>query len=640
MSQYELNDLINQYCKLQYHLIYWENIPISINNQIANLTTNLKPPLLDEEFVRDLNGLAAVFTQDLQLLVRTHLSNKLEHTNRSLRQCILPDNLSLQLQTMTRYNITKYQKKVPINTISQWIKDCFHDIKGLEPLSSGSVQHASTNEGLQRASISDTSRRTNTVNSPSAVNIHDTSALSLQDTTICKLLPITSTSDDSHKTRTVHSPGKMNLSDIHAKSVQNTSNVVTSQTANIKGPPKRVELNCNTVHTEVVSSTSTVTSSMAQVLAEASTTEDDHQNELDLLFSPLSLTPNTVELLERSSGDVFNFLDIQPFVDNVERIPVVDFSVSTEADSELSLPACSSTSDKLLKVQERVNLDSNREPQSSVHEDDRRIFQADDFEPCKKVNNTIKSHFITSSFKILTHEVEGGLDINDPIIINNPALLVSPSPSPTETTWKRKLKTYKYLKNKRVRASNDLTPLPEHLRVVDHSGVEKHLWEVKLHLATHSVIIADSNLRGTKGIPEGWELHFYPGARLQHAINIIHNLPTQPNLRNLICTVGLNNREDSYIQVRPWIVQLMKIARRFPNFFCVGISYSQQLPYQLQCNVDAVNYLLCNLAEDNTVYIPPLAPEQVQLKGGDCIHHDTVTKVAILRKIYDSVYAE
>jgi hypothetical protein len=150
------------------------------------------------------------------------------------------------------------------------------------------------------------------------------------------------------------------------------------------------------------------------------------------------------------------------------------------------------------------------------------------------------------------------------------------------------------------------------------------------------VVIADSNFRLATELPADWEVHVYPGMQLNHLHNLIESskLRGYRNLKNIIVSVGINNRSWSFtsvlVDINKVYVSLQKTGR---TAHFVGISTP---PGLLDVEKDTIRKINEQAKHRfGQFYIPALAPNEVSVSPTDKykIHYDYDTVAKICREI-------
>jgi len=196
------------------------------------------------------------------------------------------------------------------------------------------------------------------------------------------------------------------------------------------------------------------------------------------------------------------------------------------------------------------------------------------------------------------------------------------------------------------RDSSDLSPtIPivstsQPARIMDVKPVE-HLDKVKAHWSlnikqqTQTVVIADSNFRMVKKLPADWEVHVYPGMSLIQARNLVASsscLNTNRALKNIIVSVGINNRGWSFNNVLPDINKLfISLERTDRAGYFVGVSIPPRIP---ETEKDVIRKLNDHAKQRfGSYFINELAPDEVSVCPKDKykIHYDqdTLDKICL-----------
>jgi hypothetical protein len=174
-------------------------------------------------------------------------------------------------------------------------------------------------------------------------------------------------------------------------------------------------------------------------------------------------------------------------------------------------------------------------------------------------------------------------------------------------------------------------------KVVHFNTAHKFSWKLKsLTNDAHTLILADSNMRGASSVKTGYELHVYPGCKLHHAEHMIKSAVINSSVRNIVIAVGINNRSDpahTLTATLQSIIDTCKNLRTTCHF--LGVSTDGSLPPRENNNVDGLNRMARDLFR-SAAYVRPLASSAVSISLNDKfhIHHTTQTVDAIIDTIY------
>ena len=159
-------------------------------------------------------------------------------------------------------------------------------------------------------------------------------------------------------------------------------------------------------------------------------------------------------------------------------------------------------------------------------------------------------------------------------------------------------------------------------------------WKLNIHNNPTTVVIADSNMRSARNIPDGWEVHAYPGAYLLHVANLLQSTKFPESVKNIIVSAGINNRSWDYARsCKHDLLSVCTKAKQLGNkVHFLGIS-SSGLPAHIAANVRMMN--TDAEAHLNKRFIQPLQPDQVTIVSLDPqkIHHDRTTVDKIINSI-------
>jgi hypothetical protein len=170
--------------------------------------------------------------------------------------------------------------------------------------------------------------------------------------------------------------------------------------------------------------------------------------------------------------------------------------------------------------------------------------------------------------------------------------------------------------------------------VINHSGADKDTWKVEVRDGTETLILSDSLLRPVIQIPDKVELHIFSGATLSHATKLLTTLKVSDNLKNIVISMGINNREDS-IDAGPRVElnNLTKIKLGNVKLFFLGISIPSLLKESESTNLTDINFVASLSCFKNSLYIPPLPTSQVQTRSSYDFHYDNETVEVVFNLI-------
>ncbi len=136
-----------------------------------------------------------------------------------------------------------------------------------------------------------------------------------------------------------------------------------------------------------------------------------------------------------------------------------------------------------------------------------------------------------------------------------------------------------------------------------HTGITKTKWHLP-QISEQIAVIGDSNVNRFTHRPENMQrvvIHSFPGAKLTHAKQLFPPGKNQKTPKQVIVSLGINNRDCNEITLTDQIARLMNSASRyFPdsNIFIPQINYSEKLPIGARRSLDILNQKIkhyCNL---------------------------------------------
>ena len=161
----------------------------------------------------------------------------------------------------------------------------------------------------------------------------------------------------------------------------------------------------------------------------------------------------------------------------------------------------------------------------------------------------------------------------------------------------------------------------------------KNSWQLHMKTNASVLLIGDSNCRLMRDIPDHWELHSYPGAKLGHVADLMSTATLCHNLTDVVILVGINHRSDHFKNTTKSIFTkaFLTIKKRNIVGHFVGISVdSSKLDPMDYNNILALNDLAMNRLSTKH-YVPALPHRQVSISSSDRdkIHHtqETVDKI-------------
>jgi len=161
-------------------------------------------------------------------------------------------------------------------------------------------------------------------------------------------------------------------------------------------------------------------------------------------------------------------------------------------------------------------------------------------------------------------------------------------------------------------------------------------WTVTPAEGTNVIIIGGSNLRRVSSIPENWEIHCLPGAKLHHINNALEHLifTGSDTLTTVYIQAGINHRDeapDVYAQQVDRLAELASVSTLRLAF--VGVPRPPTLTDLQRRNIDALNARMWEIFGVN--YIHPICDDHVEILRDDRfrIHHTAFTCKKIMTTV-------
>jgi len=152
--------------------------------------------------------------------------------------------------------------------------------------------------------------------------------------------------------------------------------------------------------------------------------------------------------------------------------------------------------------------------------------------------------------------------------------LISTPPAKSSITHSRKLPntstptpTHSTLQDLSTSTSTvPLTSFHSTQSVTLHYKSDTYLNSWPISQTADTLILGDSNLRHWHGYPPSWSVHCFPGWKLQHACKLISEAQVPSNIKQIVFSVGLNDRDSSFY---PHLSELHSLSSslRIPVFF-------------------------------------------------------------------------
>lgn len=173
--------------------------------------------------------------------------------------------------------------------------------------------------------------------------------------------------------------------------------------------------------------------------------------------------------------------------------------------------------------------------------------------------------------------------------------------------------------------------------IIHESNGNKSTWSLRPQLHTTMIVIADSNLKRAVTLPGNWEVHVFPGMKLEHATRMVNQLNNQvTRLKHVVISVGINNRACAYTTNNIELGKLNSALGRGPYAgHFLGVSIPPTLSRSETENLRGINSAASNKFLGR--FIAPLPSQQVSVIPTDVtgIHYDDET----VKKICDKLTA-
>lgn len=152
----------------------------------------------------------------------------------------------------------------------------------------------------------------------------------------------------------------------------------------------------------------------------------------------------------------------------------------------------------------------------------------------------------------------------------------------------------------------------------------KDIPKVRFQPNTATVIISDSNLKKVPEsfIPDDWQLEVLPGAKFDHIVNCINDLP-QTETHDIVIAVGINHRTSDLTTTLSQMDRIEELKTKMGHrLHALGVSVGNNIPQQEATTVCAINNRLHEIFRED--YIPPLDDEETDTDP-DNIHYTQAT---------------
>jgi hypothetical protein len=159
---------------------------------------------------------------------------------------------------------------------------------------------------------------------------------------------------------------------------------------------------------------------------------------------------------------------------------------------------------------------------------------------------------------------------------------------------------------------------------------EKQQWVIEPICESGILVLADSNMKAARSIPDGMEVHCLPGAALRHVVGALSRFPNSGTY-DVVIQVGINDRN-----LTPWeiddeilrLTQALKAVANIRTSVALGLSCSTSLPENEQGSINHFNAEMKKMMTQEH-WIPPR--HDVKIVQGDKwgIHHtpDTIDQI-------------
>jgi len=166
-----------------------------------------------------------------------------------------------------------------------------------------------------------------------------------------------------------------------------------------------------------------------------------------------------------------------------------------------------------------------------------------------------------------------------------------------------------------------------------HDSTNKAKWGISPRPNTKCVVISDSNMRKANNIPNGWEVHVFPGAKLNHAAEIIKKLGPAKGLEKLVISVGINNRDWNSTNITTDVNKVYSTAEKSKiSAYFVGVSAPPTLNDKQKSAINDLNKQALKRF-GNRNYISPTDKVSVDPSDSFGIHYDIGTVNGIFTNI-------
>jgi DNA-binding FrmR family transcriptional regulator len=198
----------------------------------------------------------------------------------------------------------------------------------------------------------------------------------------------------------------------------------------------------------------------------------------------------------------------------------------------------------------------------------------------------------------------------------------------TETPTKKRL-----IRSSKVRLDDQLQNTNKN-RISIHRSEGKAEWGIAPSEETGTVIIGDSNLKLARNIPEGTEVHCFPGLHFSHAAAILNKLHTDSNPLRVVIAAGINHRDHSITELDTELKRLKgAVGESEHEILVMGVPSSHSHGEDLQRKINLINGRLRTTYQNR--YIEPIGRDEVTVAEFDLygIHHNQPTTDKVIESI-------
>lgn len=156
-------------------------------------------------------------------------------------------------------------------------------------------------------------------------------------------------------------------------------------------------------------------------------------------------------------------------------------------------------------------------------------------------------------------------------------------------------------------------------------------WQCKIDSEAELIILADSNFRRARYIPDNCEIHVFPGANMVDMVNIIQ---LSPNLQNkhVVASVGINNRSCTSDAMAIGAGKLADaLYATTSEAFVTAIPTTSRLPVADREGVNKVNVILRNIFRKKFINIKTCVTAAAYDRSG--VHYDQKSMDMIMNEI-------